>query len=218
MAGSNDERVILYNYFRSSASYRARIGLNLKGIPYENRAIHLINNGGEQNSQDYKRLNPMGQVPYLVHGSVAVGQSLAILQYLDDLKPEPRLFPSNAKLRAQVWEICETINSGIQPLHNLAVLQELKSKFSATDDQTQQWAYRFINKGLTAMEALLERYRGTYAVGDQISAADICLVPQHYGSLRQQVLVEQYPNFHSLVQMLQKLPAFEKAHPDRQPQ
>jgi maleylpyruvate isomerase len=209
---------VLYNYWRSSASYRVRIALNLKGIPFEYRPIHLIKSGGEQNHDSYRALNPMGQVPFLVHNNFGLGQSMAILNYLDQIKPHPhQLFPSDPKQAAKVWEICEAINSGIQPLHNVSILSDLETRFGASASQKQQFAFKWITKGLEAIEKVLEQTRGIYAVGDQITAADCMLVPQFYGSRRQEVPVEQYTHLHSIVQTCLNHPAFAKAHPDVQP-
>ncbi len=207
----------LYSYWRSSASYRVRIAMNIKNLDYEYKAIHLVKNGGEQNQEQYRKLNPLSQVPFLVHKGFGLSQSMAILKYLDAIAPAPRLFPDDAQAAARVWEICEMINSGIQPLQNIGVAQDLEKRFSATAEQKQEFAQTWITRGLTALEKVLEKTRGNYAVGDQITAADLLLVPQYYGSKRMEVPVEQFTHFHSIVQNCLGQPAFAKAHPDQQP-
>lgn len=133
----------LYSYFRSSASYRVRIALGLKGIDYEYRAVHLLNNGGEQLKAEYALINPSHEVPTLIHKKdgqeFAVGQSVAIVDYLDRVAPLPPLFPQDPAERAKVLQVCEIVNSGIQPLHNLRVLKLLSTKFGADENQKNDW-------------------------------------------------------------------------------
>jgi maleylacetoacetate isomerase len=208
---------ILYNYFRSSASYRVRIALNLKGIQYEYRAVHLTQNGGEQKTAEYTQLNPSAQVPTLVHRGRALAQSMAIIQYLDEIVLEPAFFPKDAFEKARVIQACEIINSGIQPLHNLSLLQELKTRAHFTQDQNTEWTAYFIRKGLKALENLLITTAGTYCFGHTLSAADIFLAPQAFAAARNGVALDEFPVLARVVKNYEALPAFKDASPDVQP-
>ena len=167
----------LHNYFRSSTSYRVRIALHLKHLPFEYVPVHLLNNGGEQNSSEYRLLNPMGEVPTLIVEGKVLSQSLAILDYLDVLQPEPLLFPQEPFQKAKVLQACETINAGIHPITNLKVNQQLVEQFGATDEQKKVWQQKWIHQGLTAFDAITLPFQGKFCFGDRVSAADILLVP-----------------------------------------
>lgn len=208
---------ILYSYFRSSASYRARIALNLKQINFEYRAVHLLNNGGEQHKDEYRKLNPSAQVPTLIHGDHVIGQSMAIIDYLDQIKPEPKLFPADAHKRALVIQACEIVNSGAQPLHNLNVLQELEKRFAATETQKNEWSSHWISRGLGALEGLLAKHAGDYAFGNQVSAADCFIMPHFANADRYKIALAPYPTLTRLRATYEKNPAFQKAAPGVQP-
>lgn len=208
---------ILYSYFRSSASYRVRIALGLKDIPYEYRAVHLINNGGEQLRAEYKALNPSGDVPTLVHKGNVIGQSVAIIDYLDRIKPAPSLFPSDTVQRAAVLQACEIANSGVQPLHNLRVLKKLSADFGASEEQKNQWACDWIKYGLETLEAFLSKRAGRFSFGDAVSAADCFLMPHLANADRYKIALSPYPTLARVRASCEAQPAFVKAHPMRQP-
>ncbi len=209
--------LILYSYFRSSASYRVRIALNLKGLPYEYRSIHLVKKGGEQHSNDYKKLNPAEQVPTLVDGAFVLSESMAIIDYLEHQYNGPKLFSKDAKTRAQILRFCEVINSGIQPLGNLKVTQFLEEKFPQNKDLRDQWIQNWVGKGMSVLEELLQKSSGTYSFGDQVTAADVFLVPQVFGAQRFKVDLSACPNILRVSENCSKLEAFQKAHPSQQP-
>ncbi|XP_045132524.1 maleylacetoacetate isomerase-like isoform X3 [Portunus trituberculatus] len=164
---------ILYSYFRSSCSWRVRIVLAHKKIDYEYQPIHLLKK--EQVSDEYTKVNPMGQVPALIVEDKMLTQSISIMEYLEETYPQNPLLPKEPLLRAKVREICEVIGSGIQPLQNLAVLQKI-------GDEKMEWGHFYINKGFCALEQLLAGCAGKYSVGDQVTLADCCLVPQVYNA------------------------------------
>lgn len=206
----------LYGYFRSSASHRVRIAMNLKNLKYDYKAVHLINNGGEQHNQEYKKLNPSEQVPTLVHNGKALGQSMAIVQYLDDVSPSTPLFPNDPFEKARVIQFCEIINSGIQPLHNLAVTDDLGRR--GLDEKARgEWVIHVISKGLSALESFLKDTAGTYCFGGQLTAADAFLVPQVFSAKRFNTPTDQYPNVMRVFENCCKLEAFKNAEPMNQP-
>lgn len=206
----------LYSYFRSSASYRVRIALNLKGIDYDYKAVHLINGGGEQHNEDYRKLNPSREVPTLIHEGKILGQSMAIIDYLDRVRPTPRLFPDDPYQRALVVQVCEIVNSGVQPVHNLRVLAELGKRFGADQAQRDDWAAHWINYGLETLETVLKAHAGTYCFGNEPTAADCFLVPQLANANRFKVSLDRFPTLQRLRAMMQTEP-FRKAAPDVQP-
>lgn len=207
----------LYSYFRSSASYRVRIALNLKSIPYEYKAVHLLNQGGEQHQEAYRQLNPSHQVPTLVHQGRAIGQSMAIIEYLDQLKPMPRLFPADAYQRALVIQACEIINSGIQPLHNLNVLQELEKQFGANQTKKNEWSAHWLEHGLSTLEAFIAPHAGQYCFGNAVSAADCFIVPHFHSCSRYGVSLTPYPTLTRIAASCKDLAPFKQAAPEVQP-
>ena len=144
--------ITLYSYYRSSCSYRVRIGLYLKEIPFDYKAVHLVKSGGEQFQEEFKKINPFSQVPCLRHGEWFLSQSLPILLYLEELKPEPKLLPENSFQKAKVLSFCEMINSGIQPLQNLSVLSYVEKNISS---DKKQWAKYWIEEGLAVCESFV---------------------------------------------------------------
>lgn len=209
--------MILFSYFRSSASYRVRIALNLKNIDFEYRPIHLVKDGGEQNQLDYLKLNPMAQVPTLQHEEVSLTQSMAILQYLDQLHPVPRLFPEDAVKNAKTIEIAEIINTGIQPVQNLSVMNYVDEKHDIGKDGKFAWAHHWIDRGFKALESVLEKTASEYSLGDSITAADLFLVPQAYNARRFKVDMSLYPTIARVDANCLRLEAFQKAAPEVQP-
>lgn len=211
-------QIKLYNYFRSSTSYRVRIALALKDLKYEYVAIHLLNNGGEQNSSSYRNLNPLGGVPTLDHDGRLISQSLPIVEYIDEVfKTEPVLFPADPFLKAKVRQACEIINADIHPLHNLKVLGFLEKNFSISAEGKQQWMNRWIIDGLTAFEKTIQPYAGQYCFGDQITAADLFLVPQMITSTRFKVDITQFAKLKPIYDRCLEIDAFKTSHPFRQP-
>jgi maleylpyruvate isomerase len=208
----------LYNYWRSSASWRVRIGLNLKGLAYNYEAVHLLKDGGQQNSDAYRALNPMRTVPTLEfehEGQVRrLSQSVAILEYLEERYPTPALLPSDPLLRARARMLVEMVNSGMQPLQNLSVLQFVKGELKSDD---KAFGAHWNVRGLTALEAAVKETAGTYCLGETVSLADVFLVPQLYGARRFAVDLTPYPTLTRIEAACEKLPAFQAAHPDRQP-
>ena len=208
----------LYSFWRSSASYRVRIALNLKNLPYEYIPIHLTRDGGEQHKPEFRALNPQGRVPLLVDGEFRVGQSLAILDYLESKFPEPALIPADLRVRARMWAFCHTIAADIQPLQNTGPLQYLIRELKLTDDQRDAWARHWIQRGLEALDTELKgESEGACVFGDAPTLADCVLVPQIYNAERYSCDPTRFPRLHALAQRLRKSPAFQAAHPDCQP-
>lgn len=208
----------LYNYYRSSASFRVRIALNLKNLKYEYIPVHLVKNGGENHREEFRKLNPIGEVPCLVDGAFVLTQSMAIISYLDDTYSAPlKLFPSDAKLKAQVVETCEILNSGTQPLQNLNVTNRLRNSLGASDAQVQGWIHHYIGRGLSALEAKLKATAGTYSFAGSLTATDAYLVPQIFTAKRFAVDLTPYPTVMGIYERLMKLDAFKLAEPSRQP-
>ncbi|XP_018958935.1 maleylacetoacetate isomerase-like isoform X2 [Cyprinus carpio] len=209
-AMATQAKPVLYGYFRSSCSWRVRIAFALKGIEYEQKPVNLIKDGGQQLTDQFKAINPMQQVPAVTIDGITLSQSLAIIQYIEETRPEPRLLPADPKQRGQVRIICDIIASGIQPLQNLYVLQKIGA-------EKVQWAQHFINQGFEALEPILKQTAGKYCVGDEISMADICLVPQVYNAERFKVDMSQFPTIRRLNQTLTEIDAFKISHPSCQP-
>ncbi|HVG60351.1 MAG TPA: maleylacetoacetate isomerase [Hyalangium sp.] len=208
----------LYSYWRSSCSWRVRIALNLKGLAYTYEAVHLLKDGGQQNTEAYRALNPMRTVPTLEfeEGGVVrrLSQSIAILEYLEERYRTPALLPADPLLRARARMLAEMVNSGIQPLQNLSVLQFVKNDMKWDD---KSFAAHWNARGLTALEAAVKETAGTYCLGETVSFADISLVPQLYGARRYGVDLTPFPTLTRIEAACEKLPAFQAAHPDRQP-
>jgi maleylacetoacetate isomerase len=207
-------RIILHDYFRSSASYRVRIALNLKGVTYEQRAVSLVDN--VQQSPGYKARNPQGFVPMLEIGEERVTQSLAILDRLDALVEEPPFVPADPAGRTHVLALALTVACDIHPLNNLRVLRYVKGELGAPQEAVDAWYRHWVAEGLAALEALAAPKAGAFLHGDTVSMADICLVPQLYNGRRFDVAMEVYPTLLRAEASALALPAFAAAHPDRQ--
>lgn len=204
----------LYGYWRSSCSWRVRIALHLKGLPFENVPVHLVADGGQQNHADYLQKNPMGQVPLLVTEDGNLSQSLPIIEYLDALHPEPALLPTDPFVRAQTRALAEMINSGVQPIQNLAVLQYVVGELKG---DKLGWGRHWIQRGLDRFEQAVRPTAGTFCVGDQVSLADLCLVPQLYNARRFGCDESGWSTMLRIETACMALDAFQAAHPDRQP-
>lgn len=202
---------VLFNYWRSSASWRVRIVLNLKGVAFRYEAVNLLE--GKQAQAEYTDLNPMKQVPTLEIDGKKLTQSLAIIQYLELTRPDVAVIPLDPYLATKMWEIAEIINSGVQPLQNLTVL----GKIAELGGDKLAWASEVISKGLGAVEAILAETAGTYAVGDAPSVADVCIVPQLYAARRFNVPLESFPILLRVEAAAKAHPAFEAADAARQP-
>ncbi len=212
----------LYGYWRSSASWRVRAALTFKGLPFETRPVHLVKGGGENHAPDYAARNPLETVPMLEvlqDGAVTLrlAESLAILEYLEELHPNPPLLPGDPTQRAATRWLAEIINSGIHPLQNLSTLQELETAFGAGAAQKKAWAARFIHRGLKAVEARLVVTAGTYCMGGQLTTADLCLLPQIYNARRYGVDLNRYPITMRVSANLEKHPVMVATDPHCQP-
>jgi len=213
--------LVLYGYWRSSAAYRVRIALNLKGLSYETRPVHLVRDGGEQHAAEYRALNPQELVPCLCDGDRVITQSLAIMEYLDEMHPEleTALLPVDARGRAQVRALAMTVTSDIHPLGNLRVLQQLESQFGADEAQRAEWSKHWMALGFQAIEAMLadNAATGRYCHGETPSMADACLVPQVYNAERAGVDLTPFPTIRRIYDECNKEDAFIKAAPEAQP-
>ena len=209
----------LYTFFRSSASYRVRIALNLKGLDYEQAPIHLRRGGGEQLNPSYKAINPQALVPALEDEGQIFSQSLAIIEYLEERYPKPPLLPSDAAERAVVRSMALLIACEVHPIQNLRVLNHLKSDHKQSDDDTIRWARHWINLGLSALEQMIISVTepGDFCFGKTPTMADICLVPQLGNARRFGVDLSAYPKLLAIESACMSLPAFANAAPEHQP-
>lgn len=210
----------LYGYWRSSATYRTRIALNLKQLDYEIIPVHLVKEGGEQHKQPYTRLNPAELVPTLVDEDedIILNQSLAIIEYLDERYDSGQpLLPEHTLQRARVRALAYDIAADIQPLVNLRVLQYIQQEHGLDDDNKSLWCRHWIEKGFRAIEERLQTTAGKYCFGFDLSLADICLVPQVYNATRFGVKLENYPLVSRIASNCNQLAAFERALPENQP-
>ena len=209
----------LHTYYRSSAAYRVRIALALKGLPWTPAGVNLVRGGGEQHGDAYRRLNPQGRVPLLVDGDLTLSQSLAIIEYLDEIHPVPALLPADAAGRARVRSLAQLIACDIQPLQNISVTRYLARELQLGDDAVRAWQVHWISTGLAALERRLAEEPGTglFMHGDAPTLADCCLVPQCYASRRFGVDTAAFPTLAAIERRCLQLPAFEAAAPERQP-
>jgi maleylpyruvate isomerase len=209
----------LYSYFRSSASYRVRIALNLKGLPYDYEPVHMLRDGGQQLKDAYRALNPDGLVPTLVDGDATLQQSLAIIEYLEEAYPEPPLLPKAPLDRAYVRAIALQIACEIHPLNNLRVLKFLKHEFGADEDAKNAWYRHWIEAGFKTLEARLasEPRVGKLCFGDTPTLADVCVAPQVFNAQRFSIDLQPYPTIRRLYDHAMTLDAFRAAAPGEQP-
>ena len=208
-------RPILHDYFRSSAAYRVRIALNLKGVEYESRPVNLVE--GDQRSDEYRALNPQGLVPMLEIDGLRIAQSLAIAVYLDQTIPEPPLMPRDAADGAHVRAMTMTIACDVHPLNNLRVLKYL-TNIGVEQAERDQWYAHWISEGFAALEAMAAPRAGEFLFGDAVTLADVCLVPQMFNARRFNVPLEAYPTLVHADANACAIEAFAAAHPDRQQQ
>ncbi len=209
----------LYTYFRSSAAYRVRIALNLKGLAWDALPVHLVRSGGEQHLPEYRLVNPAGQVPALDDDGAVITQSLAIVEYLDESHPDPILLPGDALQRARIRELALTIACDIHPINNLRVLQYLTREFGVDEEQKNAWYRHWVETGLETVEALLaaSRGEGRFCFGDTPTLADVCLVPQIYNARRFDCKVSHLAHVQHVVEACEALKAFRLAAPENQP-
>lgn len=206
----------LFGYYRSSASYRIRIALNLKQLSWEYLAVLL--NRGEQKEATFTALNPSGLVPVLDSGDGSMSQSVAIAEYIEERHPEPPLLPPDAAGRARVREMMAVIGCDIHPLQNLRVLNYLREHFGADDEAVARWIGRWISSGFASLETLIERHGGdVHAYGDAPTLADAWLIPQVYNARRFEIDLSPYPRIRAIDAHCLTLPAFANAIPERQP-
>lgn len=209
----------LYSYWRSSAAYRVRIALNLKGMEYAIAPVHLVRDGGEQHHDDYRRLNPQQLVPTLVDGRHVLRESLAIIEYLEEAYPAtPRLLPRNALACARVRAVAQMVACDIHPIGNLRVLQYLQRELGASDEQKATWSRHWIELGFDAIESVLDGSPGggKFCEGDAPTLADCCLVPQVYNARRFGVDMALYPVITRIDAACATLDAFQRAAPEAQ--
>ncbi len=208
----------LYTYFRSSAAYRVRIALNLKGIPYQSVPVHLLRGGGEQHSAQFAERNPAELVPVLDDGPLTLTQSIAIIEYLDEKYPTPPLLPAGAAERARVRALALAIACDIHPLNNLRVRQYLPARLGLDESGVNAWQQHWIRLGFTALERSLAAGGGRgFCFGDSPTLADCCLVPQAFNALRVNLPLDPYPTIRRIYEHCTRLPAFEHAAPGAQP-
>jgi maleylacetoacetate isomerase len=208
--------LIHYTYANSSAAYRTRIALNLKGIKAEERYFHLLREGGQQHAAAYAQLNPQEIVPTLIDGGRAIGQSLAIIEYLEETHPEPPLLPSDPYERARARQIALAIVADIHPLNNLRVRQYLAKELVLDEAQVTEWYRHWIDEGFEAIEALMSE-TGPFACGAAPTVADIALVPQVANARRFKIPLDAYPRIQRADAAARALQAFADAAPEKQP-
>lgn len=210
----------LYGYWRSSAAYRVRIALNLKGLAYRQVPVHLVRDGGEQHGQAYQALNPQGLVPLLVddeNGGAPIAQSLAIIEYLEEIFPVPAILPADPVARAQVRALALHLACDVHPLNNLRVLQYLSRELGVDDAAKNAWYRHWVGRGLAAVEQGLAAYGDTFSLGTRPGYLEACLVPQVYNARRFDCDLDAYPRILALTARCEALEAFRHAAPDAQP-
>lgn len=207
----------LYSYFRSSASFRVRIVLNLKQIPFETIPVHLIKNGGEQRAADYLAKNPLGLVPSLEHDGKMLTQSGAICDYLNEVFPSPALLPTDVQERAWVRSICNVVACDIHPVNNLRVLNYVTKRLGHNEEQKKEWYRHWISEGFHGLENMLAAKAGRHAWGDTVTMADAFLIPQIWNAHRFHCPMNDYPTLQRVFDNAMQLPAFQAAAPEAQP-
>ncbi|MFC5513363.1 maleylacetoacetate isomerase [Massilia jejuensis] len=209
----------LYTYFRSSAAYRVRIALNLKGLSYDTVPVHLLKEGGQQRREEFRQINPSGLVPAFQDERITLTQSMAIIEYLDERYPAVPLLPHDAPGRARVRELAQIVACDIHPLNNLRVLRYLVRELGLSEDQKNTWIRRWISEGLAGLEAHLARdpAAGPFCHDSSPTIADCFLVPQVYNARRFDIDLAVYSNIARIDALCVDLPAFAAAHPSKQP-
>ncbi|XP_032515370.2 probable maleylacetoacetate isomerase 1 [Danaus plexippus] len=203
-----ETRAILYGFWASSCTWRVRAALHFKGIAFEEKSVDIVTEQ-KQLTDEYRYINPSQKVPALVMNGETIVESMAIIQYMEEIKPEASLVPTTPILRARMREICETIVSGIQPLQNIG----LKRRFDS-EHKFKEFAEYFTSRGLESVEELLKKTTGRFCIGDQITVADLCLVPQVYnGIVRYKMNMEKFPIVSSVYEHLLKEKTFIETHP-----
>jgi maleylacetoacetate isomerase len=205
--------MILHGYWRSSAAYRVRIALNIKGVTYSNKPVNLRIGG--QRDPDYLALNPQGLVPTLITEQTALTQSLAIIEYLEELHPHPSLLPKDPLARARVRAAALSIAADIHPINNIRVLNYLRKDLDLPPMSVDSWIKHWIEEGFTALEKIAST--GPYLFGKSVTMADLCLVPQMYNARRFGAVLKAYPKLTEIERNLANLDAFERARPENQP-
>lgn len=208
----------LHDYWRSSAGYRVRIALNLKGLRHERVPVHLVKDGGQQHGAAFREINPQELVPALVDGQRVIRQSLAIIEYLDEIHPDPPLLPTTPRDRAHVRGLAQLVACDIHPINNLRVMQYLERELGVGPDARDAWTRHWIRQGFAAFEAILvgDAATGAFCHGDTPTLADICLVPQVYNANRFGLDLAPYPTIRAITERCLGLPAFDAARPENQ--
>jgi len=209
----------LYTYFRSSAAYRVRIALKLKGVAYDAVPVHLLKDGGQHLQDEYRKINPSGLLPSFQDDRITLTQSMAIIEYLEEIHPEPPLLPKDAPGRGRVRELAQIIGCDIHPINNLRVLNYLVKHMGLSDQAKTEWYRHWIIEGFQSLEAHLARDPGAgpFCHGDHPTIADCYLVPQVFNAQRFNIDVSAYPNIDRINSLCVELPAFRAAHPSHQP-
>jgi len=208
----------LYDYFRSSASYRVRIVLSYKNLKYSKKEVHLVNNGGEQHAQAYKKVNPQGLIPSLVdlENNICLTQSLAIIEYLEEAYPEPSILPKDLVLKSQARALAYIVSSDTHPLNNLRVLNYLKDNFKVSEADRNKWYHHWLGLGFDSIEQQIQHYKhlGNFCLGEKFTLADVCLIPQVFNALRFELPMEKYPRIMQIYTQCLQLPYVDAAKPE----
>uniref|UniRef100_K3WKK2 Maleylacetoacetate isomerase n=1 Tax=Globisporangium ultimum (strain ATCC 200006 / CBS 805.95 / DAOM BR144) TaxID=431595 RepID=K3WKK2_GLOUD len=213
-----EDKAVLYSYWRSSCSWRVRMALEWKGVAYDVKPVHLLNDGGEHFQEQYTQLNPNQRLPALVIDGHVLSQSGAILEYLEDTRPEKPLMPKDSFQRAQVRKLCGIIGSDIQPVQNIAVMTKATEALPAEEKGKAkvEWAHHWIDRGFVALEKELQSTAGKFCVGDSVTLADLHLVPQVYNANRFNVDMTKFPTIARVAAEVDSLSEFKNAHPSQQ--
>ncbi|MEM8684096.1 MAG: maleylacetoacetate isomerase [Pseudomonadota bacterium] len=207
----------LYSYWRSTAAYRIRVALNLKGVDYDLVSINLAPGVKENRGDDYATRNPQQLVPFFEDDRVSLAQSMAILEYLEERYPEPRLLPAGTQQRGEVRAFCQHIACDVHPLNNVSVLTYLSNDLGIDDDARSTWYAHWVHRVFRSAESEIARHGGAYVFGDTLTMADVLLVPQVYNAHRFDVPMSEFPNILAVEARCLALEAFDRARPEKQP-